>query len=159
VVADSGTKPPRKIIPNGVAIKQSSSGWPTIGTTDAAGDVHVELFFGYERSYRVTHNGTTETKAKKFGKKSILTFKSVRALFVVTDKEGNGLPGLAIRQSSSGWPTIGTTDSRGRLRYGVMRGHERSYGVTYDGETQTSTKAFAPGDRKLSFGFGTPAES
>ena len=143
---------------SGIAIKQSAPGWPTIGTTDATGEVHAELFAGYKRSYRVTHNGTTETKVKKFGKASTLVFKSIRAQFVVLDTDGSGIEGLDIRQSSPGWPTIGTTDSRGRAAYEVMRGYERNYRVTREGETQTKAKSFVPGDRKLSFTFDAAPE-
>ncbi len=139
---------------SGLAVKQNSSGWPTIGTTDPQGEVRIELFEGSTRSYSVTYNGTTATLKKTFTTAArTLTFSTLEATIRVEDSLGNPISGLAVKQNSSGWPTIGTTDPQGEVRIELFEGSTRSYSVTYNGTTATLKKTFTTTDTLLVFVF------
>ncbi|MDJ0792485.1 MAG: hypothetical protein QNJ71_11370 [Acidimicrobiia bacterium] len=50
----------------GVEVQQKSNGWVTIGTSDRAGNVTIELFAKKGRAYRATVEEVTKQKSKKF---------------------------------------------------------------------------------------------
>jgi hypothetical protein len=135
----------------GVDVLQNASGWQTIGTTDAAGEVAIELLPGHSRQYRASHGGTRLTLAKAFTPgDQTLTFKTVLATVELLDSTGTGIAGIDVEQSNP-WHVIGTTDASGEVSWELMPGQSRTYQIWYHGTRQRQGKAFTAGDQTLTF--------
>ncbi|RED54415.1 Ig-like domain-containing protein [Cohnella lupini] len=116
---------------SGGIVKYYDGAWKDLGVTDAAGKATKSL---PERSYvfSMTYQGVTKQLTQNTASNPVIDFRTVKAIFLLKDSQGNELAGGDAKLYTGGsWQTIGTTGS-GELSKELFAG-SYTIGMTYEG--------------------------
>jgi hypothetical protein len=125
-------------LPGGVA-QVNMSGWQTLGTTNASGEVILFLSGSPgTKPFRMKYAGATSaTKNQNVTTNATVLFQTVKVTVRLLDSGFTGISGATTQYNASGWKTIGTTDGLGETMIELL---PKSYPfrVKYAGATSNT---------------------
>jgi hypothetical protein len=112
-----------------------SSGWKTMGTTDASGFVQLEMLPA-TYNFSMVYYGAVNYKSVDISSVNPLTFQTINMQVGLFNSVSAPLSGGLVKYYASGWQTIGTTDATGSTSKELLPG-TYSFTMSYGGASVT----------------------
>ena len=116
----------------------AAGSWYTIGTTNADGQVQMELMPGSYK-FRMKYEGKTDYITQDIGTNPVATFQTINVMVELRNSTGTGIEGGEAAYAAGSWHTIGTTGASGQVQKELMPGSYK-FRVKYEGKSDYITQ-------------------